>query len=188
MKVMEQENLEHKSKSKLRTSQYQALSMFGLEEHLPKKRLSWDEYFMEITDIVAKRSTCLRRTVGAVIVKDKHILTTGYNGAPRGLDNCVELNSCLRQEMKINSGEKHEICRGAHAEQNAIVQAAYHGIKIEGSTLYCTYMPCVICSKMAINAGIKRIVFKNFYPDDLAVQLLNESEIELVLFNPNSKK
>lgn len=178
---------EHKSKSKLRSSKYQALSMFGIEEHLPKHRPSWDEYFMDICDIVAKRSTCLRRSVGAVIVKDKHILTTGYNGAPRGLDNCLELGQCLRQEMKIPSGEKHEICRGAHAEQNAIVQAAYHGIKIQNATLYCTYMPCVLCAKLAINAGIKRIVFKNFYPDDLAVQLLNESEIELVLFNPKNK-
>jgi len=184
---MEQE-LEHKSKSKLRASKYQAISMFGMEEHIPKNRPSWDEYFMEITDIVAKRSTCLRRMVGAIIVKDKHILTTGYNGAPRGLDNCLEINTCLRQEMKIPSAEKHEICRGAHAEQNAIAQAAYHGIKIEGATLYCTFMPCVMCAKMLINAGIKRIVFKNFYPDDLAVQMLNESEIELVLYNPNSKK
>ncbi len=166
---------------------YQALNMFTLDEEKPKVRPSWDEYFMDITDIVAKRSTCLRRTVGAIIVKDKHILTTGYNGAPRGLDNCLELNVCLRQEMKVPSGEKHEICRGAHAEQNAIVQAAYHGTKIEGATLYCTCMPCVMCAKMSINAGIKRIVFKHFYPDDLAVQLLNESEIELVLFNPQQQ-
>jgi dCMP deaminase len=145
-------------------------------------RPSWDEYFMSLAELVAKRSTCLRRQVGAALVNDKHILTTGYNGAPRGIQNCLELGICLRQEMKVPSSERHELCRGSHAEQNAITQASYHGVQIRGATLYCTHMPCIICTKMIINAGIKRIVFKNFYPDDLAVQMLNESKIELVVF------
>ncbi len=164
---------------------YEPLNMFKVEGSLPEERPSWDDYFMQITEIVAKRSTCLRRKVGAIIVKDKHILATGYNGAPRGLKNCLETGHCLRQEMKIPQGENHEICRGSHAEQNAIAQAAYHGTPIHGATMYCSYMPCVICTKMIINAGIKKIVFKGFYPDDLAVQLLNESGIELVLFSKN---
>ncbi|GBR77576.1 deoxycytidylate deaminase [Candidatus Termititenax dinenymphae] len=163
------------------TENIKVIPMFPDEAIQP--RPSWDEYFMEMAEVVSKRSTCLRRQVGAVIVDDKHILTTGYNGAPRGIENCLERGVCLRQEVKVPSGERHELCRGSHAEQNAITQASYHGVKINGSTLYCTHMPCIICSKLIINAGIKRIVFKNFYPDDLAVQMLNESKIELVLFN-----
>jgi len=157
------------------------LTMFPMADVRPP-RPGWDEYFMEMAEVVAKRSTCLRRQVGAVLVKDKHILATGYNGAPRGIDNCLETKACLRQELKIPAGERHEFCRGSHAEQNAITQASYHGVKIQGATLYCTHMPCITCTKMIINAGITRIVFLNFYPDDLAVQMLNESKIELVLF------
>jgi dCMP deaminase len=165
-----------------RLSGAENLTMFPLAETLRPPRPGWDEYFMEMAGVVAKRSTCLRRQVGAVVVKDKHILATGYNGAPRGIDNCLELGVCLRQELKVPSGERQEFCRGSHAEQNALTQAAYHGVKINGATLYCTHMPCITCAKMIINAGVVRIVFQNFYPDDLAVQMLNESKIELVLF------
>ena len=137
-------------------------------------RPSWDEYFIEITHLVAKRSTCLRRQVGAVIVKDKNILATGYNGAPSGVSHCLDVG-CLREKLHIPSGERHELCRGLHAEQNAIIQAAKHGTSIEGSTLYCTTMPCIICSKMIINAGIRRIVFEDGYPDQLAGEMIGES-------------
>lgn len=167
-----------------RPEDIQPLQMFSLETR-SERRPSWDEYFMQLCDVVGTRSTCMRRSVGAVLVKDKHILATGYNGAPRGIENCLDKGNCLREEMKVQSGERHELCRGSHAEQNAITQAAYHGIKIQGATLYCTFMPCIICTKMIINAGIVRIVFKNFYPDDLAVEMLNESKIELVLFQPS---
>lgn len=144
-------------------------------------RPSWPEYFMAITKMVAKRSTCLRRHVGAVLVKEKRILATGYNGAPAGLRHCEEVG-CLRQETSIPSGERHELCRGLHAEQNAIIQAAYHGISIAGSTLYCTNKPCVICSKMLINAGIKKIIYEQGYDDPLADQMLTEADIEIERF------
>ena len=137
-------------------------------------RPSWDEYFMEITHLVSRRSTCLRRQVGAVLVKDKNILATGYNGAPSGVAHCLDVG-CLREQMKIPSGERHELCRGLHAEQNAIIQAAKHGTSIEGSTLYSTTMPCIICSKMIINAGIRRIVYEEGYADQLAAGMLTES-------------
>ena len=146
-------------------------------------RPSWPEYFMAIAGMVAKRSTCLRRKVGAVLVKDKRILATGYNGAPAGLAHCEEVG-CLRQSSSIPSGERHELCRGLHAEQNAIIQAAYHGISIAGSVLYCTNKPCVICSKMLINAGICKIVFEEGYDDPLADQMLAEAGIEIVRFAP----
>lgn len=139
-------------------------------------RPSWDEYFMEITHLVAKRSTCLRRQVGAIIVKDKNILATGYNGAPSGVSHCLDVG-CLRENLGIPSGERHELCRGLHAEQNAIIQAAKHGSGIDGSTLYCTTMPCIICSKMIINAGIGRVVFEMGYPDQLAEEMIRESGI-----------
>lgn len=139
-------------------------------------RPSWDEYFMEIAAVIARRSTCLRRQVGAVIVKDKRLLTTGYNGAPQGLAHCREVG-CLREARHIPSGQNHELCRGTHAEQNAIVQAALHGVAIGGSTLYCTHQPCSACTKMIINAGIKRIVFENAYPDELAVQFIADAGI-----------
>ncbi len=144
-------------------------------------RPSWDSYFMEITKLVAKRSTCLRRAVGAILVKDKRIMATGYNGVPRGLTHCDE-TGCLRSRLNIPSGERHEICRGLHAEQNAIIQAAVYGISIEGAMMYCTTQPCVICSKMLINAGIKTIKFEGDYPDELSVSLLEEAGIELIKF------
>ena len=124
------------------------------------RRPSWDEYFMDMAVLTAKRSTCLRRQVGAVIVKDKHIIATGYNGAPRGVPHCDEKGGCLRQQLNVPSGERHELCRALHAEQNAIIQAATLGQSIEGGTIYVTNQPCVICAKMIINAGISRIVVK----------------------------
>ena len=136
---------------------------------------------MAITKMVAKRSTCLRRHVGAVLVKEKRILATGYNGAPAGLQHC-EAVGCLRQETSIPSGERHELCRGLHAEQNAIIQAAYHGISIAGSTLYCTNKPCVICSKMIINAGLRHILYKDGYDDPLADAMLEEADIRMETF------
>jgi len=145
-------------------------------------RPSWDEYFMDITHLVAKRATCLRRHVGAILVKDKKILATGYNGAPSGLNHCLDIG-CLRELQSIPSGERHELCRGLHAKQNAIIQAAYHGVEICGATLYCTNHPCTICSKMLINAGITRIVFEEGYADELAASMLKESRIKVVKFN-----
>jgi dCMP deaminase len=144
-------------------------------------RPSWDEYFIEITNIVAKRSTCLRRKVGALLVKDRNILATGYNGAPSGISHCLDVG-CLREEMSVPSGERHELCRGLHAEQNAIIQAAYHGVQIRGSTLFCTNYPCTICIKMLINAGIKKIVYQDGYCDDLAKDLIKQSGVEIVQF------
>ena len=146
-------------------------------------RPSWSEYFMSITRMVAKRSTCLRRHVGAILVKDRRILATGYNGAPAGLKHCEEVG-CLRNDTSIPSGERHELCRGLHAEQNAIIQAAYHGIRIVGSTLYCTNKPCVICTKMIINAGVRKIYYEEGYDDQLADQMLREAGIEIVRFVP----
>ena len=140
-------------------------------------RPAWSEYFMAITKLVARRSTCMRREVGAILVKDKRILATGYNGAPAGLKHCEEVG-CLRESASIPSGERHELCRGLHAEQNVIIQAAYHGIPIVGSTLYCTNKPCVICTKMIINAGILKIIYEEGYNDDLADQMLMEANIE----------
>ena len=139
-------------------------------------RPTWEEYFMDITRLVAKRATCLRRQVGAVLVVDKRLLATGYNGAPSGLAHCLEVG-CLREKNKIPSGERHELCRGLHAEQNVIIQAAFHGIRIQGATLYCTNLPCVICTKMIINAGIKEIVYESGYADDLSREMLLEARI-----------
>lgn len=145
------------------------------------ERVSWDEYFMEIAEIVKTRSTCLRRQVGAVIVKDHRIITTGYNGAPAGLKHCTEIGGCERARLNIPSGQRHELCRALHAEQNAIIQAAKIGVSTEGATIYITLQPCVICAKMLVNAGIKRIVFKGEYPDALSKAILEEAEIELVV-------
>ena len=141
-------------------------------------RPDWGSYFMEIARIVSMRSTCLRRNVGAVVVKDKRILASGYNGAPSGLKHCIEV-SCLREKMNIASGERHELCRGLHAEQNAIIQAAYHGVSINGAQLYCTHLPCSICIKMLINAGIREIYYDEGYPDDLSLNMIKESDIPL---------
>ena len=144
------------------------------------KRPSWDEYFVSITKTVASRSTCLRRKVGAIIVKDKRILTTGYNGAPRGVKSCLEIGRCLREELRVPSGQRHEICRALHAEQNAIIQAAYHGVRITGSSVYSTTQPCVLCAKMMINAGIQKIYYYEEYPDQFSLNLLKEAEVELI--------
>ena len=141
-------------------------------------RPSWDEYFISIAKEVAKRSTCMRRHVGAILVKDKRILTTGYNGAPAGLRHCEEVG-CMRENESIPSGERHELCRGLHAEQNAIIQAAYYGISIAGSVLYCTNFPCAICSKMLINAGVKTVYYENGYNDPLSERLLSEAGVKV---------
>jgi dCMP deaminase len=145
----------------------------------PDSRPSWNQYFMEIAELVAKRSTCLRRAVGAILVKNKRVLATGYNGAPSGIRHCAEVG-CLREEMQIASGERHELCRGIHAEQNAIIQAAYHGVPIQGATLYCTNLPCSICTKMLINSGINKIYFQSGYADQLSKDLLEEADIEVI--------
>lgn len=144
-------------------------------------RPSWDEYFMEMAVLTATRSTCMRRQVGAVIVKNKHIIATGYNGAPRGIKHCEERGGCLREKMNIPSGERHELCMALHAEQNAIIQAATLGVSIEGGTIYVTHQPCVICAKMLINAGMKRIVVREGYPDTLAVEMLAEAGLSIVM-------
>ena len=148
-----------------------------------KERPGWDDYFMDMTELVATRSTCLRRQVGAVIVRDKHIISTGYNGAPKGVPHCAEKGGCLREKLGVPSGEKHELCRALHAEQNAIIQAATLGHSVEGATMYVTYQPCIICAKMIINAGIERIVVRNGYPDELSVKMLAEAEHKMVVLN-----
>ncbi|MDD7512698.1 MAG: cytidine/deoxycytidylate deaminase family protein [Clostridiales bacterium] len=155
-------------------------------EKFEDKRPSWDEYFMGMAKLTSQRSTCLRRKVGAVIVKDKHIIATGYNGAPRGLSHCAELGGCLREELNVPSGQRHELCRALHAEQNAIIQAATLGQSIEGASIYITHQPCSICSKMIINAGIDRIVVDEGYPDELATNLLEEAGIKVVKLDLNN--
>ena len=141
-------------------------------------RPSWDEYFIDIAELVSRRSTCLRRSVGAVIVKNRRILSTGYNGAPTGLRHCCEVG-CIRERLNIPSGERHELCRGLHAEQNAIIQAALHGVSVKDATLYCTNHPCIICSKMIINAGIINIIYRQGYQDELAIEMLEEAGIKV---------
>jgi len=148
---------------------------------MKKKRPDWDEYFLEIAKLVSKRSTCLRRKVGAVLVKDKRILATGYNGAPSGIKHCEEVG-CLREKLKVPSGQRHELCRGLHAEQNVILQAALHGVSTRGATLYITDSPCIICAKMLINAGVKKVVFLGEYPDKMALEFLKEAKIEIKRF------
>lgn len=141
-------------------------------------RPDWDHYFMQIASVVATRSTCLRRRVGALLVLNKRILSTGYNGAPSGLNHCLEVG-CLREQMNVPSGERHELCRGLHAEQNAIIQAAVHGVAIKDAILYCTHYPCSLCAKMLVNAGVRSLVLSENYPDDLAVELFAEAGIEV---------
>ncbi len=143
-----------------------------------KMRQSVDEYFMEISSVVAKRATCLRHQVGAVIVKDKHILSTGYNGAPHGMAHCLDIG-CMREQNNIPSGERHELCRAVHAEQNAIIQAAIHGVSTKNATIYATHQPCILCAKMIINAKIKRVVYRGDYPDINAQKFLKEANVEL---------
>ena len=139
-------------------------------------RPSWDEYFMSIAELVSGRSTCLRRATGAVLVKDKRVLATGYNGVPKGLEHC-EITGCLREQLGIPSGSRHELCRGIHAEQNAVIQAAKHGIAMDGATAYCTHQPCVLCAKILLNAGVVDIVYRDPYPDELSAQLLAEAGV-----------
>lgn len=148
------------------------------------RRPDWDEYFIKIAELISSRSTCIRRKVGAVLVKEKRILATGYNGAPSGLKHCAEVG-CIREKMGVPSGEKHELCRGLHAEQNAIIQAAYHGITIKGSVLYVTCHPCSVCAKMIINGGIVEVVIKENYPDKISAQLLKEAGIKVRIFKKN---
>ena len=148
------------------------------------KRPSWDEYFLKIAALVAERSTCLRRQVGAVLVKDKRVLATGYNGAPSGIVHCEEVG-CLREKLHVPSGERHELCRGLHAEQNAIIQAAHYGINIDGSIIYVTNQPCSICAKMLINAGIKKVIIRKGYPDKMAREFLDAAGVEVVIKDKN---
>jgi dCMP deaminase len=151
-----------------------------------RSRPEWDDYFMRICHVVATRSTCLRRQVGAVLVKDRRLLTTGYNGPPKGMAHCDELGGCFREQQAIPSGQRQELCRALHAEQNAIVQAAVHGVSLEGEiTCYSTNQPCVTCAKMLINANVVRIVYEGDYPDQLAVEMLREAGVELYRWNGN---
>ncbi len=155
--------------------------------YLENERVSWDEYFMQMAELTARRSTCLRRHVGAVITQDRHVIATGYNGAPRGLKHCDELGGCLREQLGVPSGERHELCRALHAEQNAIIQAASLGHSIDGGTIYITHQPCAICSKMIINAGIQRIVVRQGYPDELAREILDEAGMNVIMLAPENK-
>jgi dCMP deaminase len=153
--------------------------LFGDKIIMTNKRPEWDTYFFEFATLANSRSTCLRRKVGAVIVKDKMVVATGYNGAPRGVPHCSE-TGCLREQLKVPSGQRHEICRGMHAEQNAIVQAARCGVNISGAELYCSTKPCAICTKMIINAGISKVYYIEEYSDELAEQLAHQSSVEFV--------
>lgn len=148
-------------------------------------RPDWDDYFMQIAYLVAQRSTCLRRQVGALLVADRRILSTGYNGAPQGLPHCADLGGCLRETLQIPPGERQELCRALHAEQNAIIQAAVHGVGLRGVTCYSTTQPCVTCAKMLINANVRRIVFAGEYPDPLARQMLEEAGVLLERWSPS---
>lgn len=153
---------------------------------MKKKRPLWNEYFMKIAQLVSTRSTCLRRKVGAVIVKENQILATGYNGSPKGVPHCGEVG-CRREQLNIPSGEMHEICRGVHAEQNAIIQAAVNGVSIKKATLYCTDQPCSICAKMIINAEIETIVIGKEYPDKLAREMISNTNIRMIHFDVETK-
>lgn len=150
-------------------------------------RPDWDSYFMQIAHLVATRSTCIRRRVGAVIVKDKRILSTGYNGVPSGLLHCLDIG-CLRDKLKIPSGERQELCRGLHAEQNAIIQGAMYGVSLMGSVIYVTNQPCITCAKMLIQSGIIKIYYQGDYPDPLSLEMLDEAGIETIKFFPNEKE
>jgi len=150
---------------------------------MTEERPSWDEYFMRIAHVVASRSTCLRRKVGAVLVKDKRILATGYNGAPKGLPHC---ETCLREELGVPSGQRHELCRGVHAEQNAIIQAAVFGVSTKGAILYTTTFPCIICAKMLINAEVDEIVYDSDYEDPESLKILKEAGVKMRKFRLRS--
>ena len=142
-----------------------------------------DTYFMRMADLVATRSTCLRRQVGAVIMKEKRVLTTGYNGAPKGLKHCAEVG-CVRTQNNIESGTRHELCRGVHAEQNAVIQAAYFGASIKDASIYTTNFPCVMCAKILVNAGIIEVIYKDDYEDPLSKDIMNESKVVLRRYEP----
>ena len=144
----------------------------------------WDHRFMELAKTIGSWSSCYQsnRRIGAVIVKDKRILTTGYNGAPAGVESCADREECMRRTLNIPSGTKHELCYAIHAEQNAIIQAAKMGINIDGATLYCTHQPCVICAKMIVNAGIKRVIYGEGYPDEFALKIFELANVELLQY------
>ena len=144
-------------------------------------RPDWKEYFMQITELVATRTTCSRRAVGAVVVKDNRILSTGYNGAPAGTAHCLDIG-CMREAMKIPSGERQELCRGIHVEQNAIVQAARFGVSLFDSEIYVTTQPCITCAKLIVNVGIKKVIYKNPYPDNLALSFFKEAGVEVEVY------
>jgi len=146
----------------------------------------WNEYFMKIAELVASRSTCLRRKVGAIIVRENQILSTGYNGAPKGVPHCEDVG-CLRTKMKVPAGERHELCRGVHAEQNAIIQAAVNGVSVKGGTMYCTHQPCSICAKIIVNAEIKNVYIADSYPDKLAESMFADADVNVILMNMNAK-
>ncbi len=143
------------------------------------RRMEWHEYFARIAIMVSERSTCLRRKVGAIAVKDKRILATGYNGAPSGIKHCKEVG-CLREKLNVPSGERHELCRGLHAEQNVIIQAALHGVSLKGADIYCTHLPCLICTKMLINCQVKNIYILEGYPDELSQDMLAEAGVSII--------
>ena len=165
---------------------HKSLILFShsLETRMDNKRPSLDQYFMKMAKLASERSTCLRRSTGAVVVKEKHILSTGYNGPPKGMRHCKDVG-CLREKLKVPSGERHELCRGLHAEENAIIQAAFFGVPIKDATIYCTLHPCSVCAKMIINAGIKEIVYEKGYPDKLSKEILKESGIKVRQFMAN---
>ncbi len=151
----------------------------GREPGRAGQRPSWDVYFLQLAAQAATRSTCLRRQVGALLVRDKRVLATGYNGAPRGVAHCLDIG-CLREQLGIPSGERQELCRAIHAEQNAIIQAAVHGVPIDGATLYCTHQPCILCAKMLINCGVREIHYLEGYPDELSLQMFGEAGVTVV--------
>lgn len=146
---------------------------------LKSSRISWQDYFMGIAALVAQRSTCLRRKVGAVAVKDLRILATGYNGAPKRVPHCLDVG-CLREQLGIPSGERHELCAAVHGEQNVIIQAASYGVSLDGADLYCTHKPCFICAKMLVNVGIKTIITTHVYPDENTDQLFHDAGVRLL--------
>ncbi|MBN2018262.1 MAG: cytidine/deoxycytidylate deaminase family protein [Candidatus Cloacimonetes bacterium] len=153
---------------------------------MESSRPLWNEYFMKIAELVSSRSTCLRRKVGAIIIRDNQILSTGYNGAPKGVPHCADVG-CLRVKLNVPAGERHELCRGIHAEQNAIIQAAVNGVSVKGGTMYCTHQPCSICAKMIVNAEIKNVYIADSYPDKLAESMFRDAGVNLILLDLNAK-
>lgn len=150
------------------------------------ERPLWNEYFMKIAELISTRSTCLRRKVGAIIVRENQILSTGYNGAPKRVPHCVDVG-CLRAKLNVPPGERHELCRGIHAEQNAIIQAAVNGVSVKGGTMYCTHQPCSICAKIIVNAEIKNVYFADPYPDKLAESMFADAGVNVILMDMNAK-